>query len=405
MVIHQPQVTSCWFQTVSLTEWYNNNNNNNNLTTTISTTCSSSSSSDGVLPLIDLRSNIDQTKCPIIISPNHNNQQEQPLVVHLPWDSLMNGERSCELPPRNKMFAILFVWKSQSLLDDITNFFMSTKSKVTGQSRKPWKVSQVILIRQQQQFRNEALALGITPTSTHQQLSIRHSSNHDDDDSSFVFTPLSRLWGPDPLVQNCILPQLKQLLSTTTTTTTNDTTNFKYNIEVWDLGCGSGRDVCFLAEEMKHFWMNQKNNKSHHWYTKKNMLQDYGTNNHPFPFKFVGIDNHKGSAKRCIPLWKHRNVHDITDTKLLDLKKLPLVQNILQEYHHNHHHHDKNHDEYPLLVIYAIRFLNRKLIHYMVHSNMIESGTIFALSHFCKERDGSPWNFDHPKVCSYTRVW
>lgn len=47
-----------------------------------------------------------------------------------------------------------------------------------------------------------------------------------------------RLWAPDPLVANVLLPCLQQY-----------TVNAK-SLKVWDLGAGIGRDACFLAEAL-----------------------------------------------------------------------------------------------------------------------------------------------------------
>jgi len=80
------------------------------------------------------------------------------------------------------------------------------------------------------------------------------------------------------------------------------------------------------------------------------------------------------------------------------------------------------------MCLFAIRFLNRKLLSYVAESrstdepitnnntsfNTIHSpphplvlpvGTIFAMSHFCKPNEGASWNYDHPKESSVLNRW
>jgi hypothetical protein len=136
---------------------------------------------------------------------------------------------------------------------------------------------------------------------------------------------------------------------------------------VWDLGSGAGRDVCFLAEEAKSLSMDR--------------------------YKFVGIDNHKGSTTRCLPFWKHRQVEEYAEARNINLNKLPLVQSELENNN--------------IACLYAVRFWNAKLVSFLANDAELSRGTIFALSHFCKPYIGAPWEFDHPKVfkIEMNRCW
>lgn len=273
------------------------------------------------LPLIDLRSHAEyQTK---------RLQVNQRTIVHLPFEELQSGERSCELPPRNVQFAILV--PSHFLnLDSIKELFFGRKSKATQQSRKPWLVLQIIL--EHESLWSDAESLNII---TREAL----------DPSACQ----PRLWKPDVMVENILLPLLIEKFKTETCS----------NAKIWDLGSGAGRDVCFLAEELK------SNNLS--------------------KFTIVGFDNHKGSAARSNPFWNNRGVANATQSTLLNLQHVHLLHDAIQE-------------EENLVCLYAVRFLNRTMLRFLSTCNSIQVGCIFAMSHFCKETKDSEWNFDHPNV-------
>jgi hypothetical protein len=259
------------------------------------------------------------------------------VVVHLPLSTLLSGERSCELPPRNVPFAIL----TQEIdLDSAQAFFSATTSKTTQQSRKPWLVTKVLVTNDS--FWTEARERGLFHLETQ-----TASPNGND-----IFRPLPRLWKPDPMVMNVLWPLLKkQTLSLPTSVTHSE--------EVWDLGSGAGRDVCFLAEQSKAAKMNR--------------------------FKFVGIDNHKGSMKRCLPFWKYRQVEEYTEARNMNLNKVNIVREEL--------------NGRTVVCLYAVRFWNAKLVKFIANdTKQLQAGTLFAMSHFCKPYPGAPWNFDHPKV-------
>jgi len=109
------------------------------------------------LPMVDLRPSQEyEQKCisnssnGITASSHHCKR----VVVNLPLESLLNGERSFELPPRNIPFAILvpskYYTRNNSTLsidfDQILfEFFYATKSKATKKSRIRWNIPQILL--------------------------------------------------------------------------------------------------------------------------------------------------------------------------------------------------------------------------------------------------------------------
>ena len=215
--------------------------------------------------------------------------------------------------------------------------------------------------------------------------------------------PLPRLWRPDQLVSSGILPLLKDWMrnrcsKSFTSTDHSILTCCTHRQTVIDLGSGAGRDISYLAEEMLDFYHNSI-------LQQNNMEQNKPFQRH-FPFYFVGIDNHKGSAKRSIPLWKNRGVESVTSSHLLDLNKLNLVNDYFQKMNFIDDKSEKINS--TVVCLYAVRFLNRKLLSHIAnassrmeeaHSSLcLPVGTIVAISHFCKPTETAEWNFDHPKV-------
>jgi hypothetical protein len=259
-------------------------------------------------------------------------------VVNLPFDQLLSGDRSCELPPRDVNFAILI--PANVNMEEIERFFFATESSSTMQSRKPWLVKQ--MISESNEMWEFAKELGIYPNS--------------DEDTEHYF-PLPRLWKPDKMVENILAPLLIEKFI-----------RGEGEFKVWDLGSGSGRDVSFLAEQLKAIKVKTNSARS---------------------IQVVGFDCHKGSARRSLPLWKNRMVDDATQSKLVNLKKLDVLENKVQS-------------ENGLICLYAVRFLNRSLLEWIAMRALLTTGCIFAMSHFCKG-NGREWTWDHPKVSEICR--
>jgi hypothetical protein len=263
----------------------------------------------------------------------------------------MNGERSFELPPRNIPFAILvpskyYTRKKSTLSIDfdqiLFEFFYATKSKATQKSRIRWNITQILL--DDESLWADARRLGIL---------LQNDEHHEE---ATIF-PQPRLWEPDAMVRNYLLPLLEKEFSLGYAV--------KVPVEVWDLGCGSGRDICFLAESLIQY-----------------------------PIHFVGIDNHMGSASRCLPFWERRlfqqqNRSVRTVTKNINLNKVSSFQEYLTSA-----------SKRALKMIYCVRYINRKLFHTVANSSYLPRGFLFAVTHFCKETEGSKWDYEHPSVRS-----
>eukprot|EP00956_Cyclotella_meneghiniana_P004455 scaffold5481_cov47-Cyclotella_meneghiniana.AAC.1 len=364
------------------------------------------------LPLVDLRPNSSFDIQHLSYNANSSWDKNAPdtkvTIVNLPLSTLISGERSCELPPRHVEFAILIPHHDiPSFTNNVTSckihsLFFATKSKSTSQSRKPWLVRQVLL--EDDDFWEEAGRLGLLTVKV---------DDGDDVTNDTTFQRLPRLWKPDPMIQSDVLRLLKDGLQNNTTTCGSKGNNKQTSGVVLDLGSGAGRDICFLAEELKDYYYSSSNPRDH-----DSSLQ--------FPLQFIGIDNHKGSAKRCMPLWDHRGVSDVTQAVNMNLDKLNEVHDFLETSIISSQTNEETNQ--PILCICAIRYLNRKLFAHLAmstsaysHETSIDSnntnnqqqksrltlpkGTIIAISHFCKAHPSSQWNFDHPKESHVLDRW
>jgi len=405
-----------------------------------------------ILPLVDLRPYDDFDRRHLSLAQGDNDKHGEDddaavvpdiTVVNLPLSTLLSGERSCELPPRHVEFAILvprqFVQTfrdndEEGSLCSIHDLFFASRSKSTLQSRKPWLVRQVM-------FDGDSLWSEASEIGCVRCFDREGESGVRDRCGVFPYRSLPRLWKPDPLVCSDILPALKDWIldkrhprsaeridekstndNCVECVDTNGTVPEKSVGLVLDLGSGAGRDICFLAEELKQF--------------RHRLLRQATQENHSLrSIRFVGIDNHKGSAKRCLPLWKNRGVEDIAYPFLLDLKKLHLVRDHFMDASKLLQSKPLKNQRSDILCIFAIRYLNRKLLSYIANSEhtidevptiiqtqstakhskgvmqplppplFLPPGTIVAISHFCKSEEGASWNFDHPKESNVLDRW
>ncbi|KAL3758946.1 hypothetical protein ACHAWU_003017 [Discostella pseudostelligera] len=405
-----------------------------------------------VLPLVDLRSVDEYNERRIdtvhdgtlhegdeVDNDNNNSSGGGIIIVHLPLSTLLSGERSCELPPRNLDFAILIPREhAETFLDQyhggsscggddggekqctIHKLFFATHSEATMQSRKPWRVRQVLI---------DSDALWKEAENIKDLVVARRGGTSGGGDfgaegrRETPFRCLPRLWKPDPLISLFVLPYLKKW-TIDFDSRSNDLHGNNSSLRpttmglVWDLGCGSGRDICYVAEEIKEF-------------------RDRCNNNSSRALHFIGVDNHKGSAARCTPLWKNRDVEDVTSSICLDLNKLHLVRDFLMDPTKELLQLPPRTADCPpdIVCIYSIRFLNRKLLSYIANSRTIDEsvetlvsgtcqsttnrtysspqlshlvlplGAVIAISHFCKHHEGASWNFDHPKESNVLDRW
>ncbi len=408
------------YEEVTISQWWegfhdidiNKDDNGEGMTNNTSSSSSPPTGGQSPLPLVDLRCNVEYNHRHLNLmelAPTGSTSSltsRHTKVVHLPFHSLQSGERSCELPPRHVKFAILLpntinidggadshkdinadLSTSTSVPNissghqkytrqEIEELFFATMSKATAQTRKPWLVKQVIV--DSDALWEEAKEIGILDTSK----DVCASSNENNSDESNregrlrLARKLSRLWEPDRMVERVLLPLLQEkiqdFVEVASSPDTECSSSSTRQFTVWDLGSGAGRDVSFLAEELKSsLTLTQKDPSSSN-----------------IKLRVVGIDNHKGSARRCIPLWKNRFVDDVTESRLQNLNTIPKFKEHLQQ------------EKSGLVCLYAIRFLNRKLVEYIANdTEFVQTGCLFAMSHFCKEKDGE-WKWDHPKPSS-----
>ncbi|GAX11807.1 hypothetical protein FisN_7Lh192 [Fistulifera solaris] len=222
-------------------------------------------------------------------------------AVHIPPHDLPN--RLFELPPRQ---VPLFLW-----VDDETTNLLDVLYILQGTARKqkPWII--------------EAILRGDL-----------------DQKAWSVPKTLPRLWEPDSMVENILLPLLKESSNA---------------LEVWDLGAGVGRDVVFLAETLRDR-------------TIVAMDQRYVKQALPF-----------------LEFCQRRQVSQWTCCRAVRLDPISEFQSILEE------SWDK------VGCFYAVRFWNKVLFRCILDAApVLQNGTILAISHFGKATPDSDWPHIHP---------
>jgi hypothetical protein len=194
---------------------------------------------DQDLPLLDL--------LPTSLSSgllSYNNRLQQPSLIQGPLVSIPLSElreRSFELPPRNVEFAILV--EHHAAKTTALEFLVPSSDK--RQQQKPWKVIAVVLLDRKLQDSCQINQAGEKNIAAENESCAQSSS------SQFPFVPDARLWQPDPMVQSILLPVLFDKLNEITRTYSQSNITSPVCYEIWDLGAGSGRDACFLAEQLK----------------------------------------------------------------------------------------------------------------------------------------------------------
>jgi len=231
-----------------------------------------------------------------------------------------------------------------------------------------------------------------------------------------IHRPLPRLWEPDRMVQNVLLPLLKSQLQRLRCRSRRDNTF----LEIYDLGAGAGRDACFLAEELMSL-------------ERQNGMQQRQQRGTLFPlspppsrFRVVAVDQrYRGVHEREIrDFFRRRGVDGVADCRAVDMNDGNVLQNVFLE--SNDMTNDDNVDRALGVIkcLYAVRYCNVELLRELVRGVQqvddydkknggekaeatarrpcsavaaAEIGTIVAVCQFCKE-EGKSWNFDHPKV-------
>lgn len=410
-----------------------------------------------VLPLLDLRCDADYAQRRLVVPTSVSATATAPILVHIPWTQLSG--RAFELPPRHSAFGLLLPNCFQKLIsssnnavvdcpetrlrhdsdeDDVEDdaeleeawiflqrwfptlikrcssspsfsdqFVLDPQHLKQQQQHVPWNIPLVLLACDE--LWQDAKELGI--------LSEEHDDHYDQPpmkQEEERAVPQPRLWQPHPMIEHHLLPLLQSNMKQWEAVATRrdnynkaDTTYNSDTLEIWDLGSGAGRDVCFLAEAVL-------------------ASASSSTSSH-LPVVVCGIDHLQASASRCLPFWKRRQVESNTCHILLDLHNVAQVEHVWTERtarrnSSNGNGHGNNGNDKMIRSIvcccYAVRFYHRPLLEWLLHHvspsssssqahaeenrhEKIRSCTIpfvVAVSHFCKPSPEASWNFDHPKV-------
>jgi rhodanese-related sulfurtransferase len=236
--------------------------------------------------------------------------------------------------------------------------------------------------------------------------------------------PLPRLWSPDPMIEHILLPLLQAKVSllqqrttsnTTASSSISSTNHPQAVMEIWDIGSGLGRDICFLAEELLYSTNNivpvpqqSKADKSH-------------------VFRIVGYDQryrtntHTNETKQ---FWHRRHVDTVTNCCCTDLNTIQHAMDLRQllsaSQKHQQHPSTTITKKTYIGCIYAVRYWNKMFVQAIIDAGInntctddtdtdsfvdvssqsslvLERGTIVAISHFGKPTPDAVWNFPHPK--------
>ena len=482
----------------SVQEW-----NDINTATRTTTTASTSTTTTTIrkLPLLDLQ--------------NHTAFHRRHIhdSFHMPLATVK--QRSYELPPRQHAFAVMVpstaaaddniinnidysvdglvdkpgTNQEKAALQFVRDFFLclddddndnpenTTKQEKKRRAQKPWKVPLVILAGDVQNWKQAAdlglLVVSDIPERQPQlQGGIKDCNAHTNVSASIPFHPLPRLWQPDSMVQTVLLPLLAERLTrlstgggATQTRSTHhdhsDITKDDAGYEIWDLGAGSGRDVCFLAEELKavvtrtavatttmrpsfcvvgmdqryrRAWQTgpSKQTSDQNKNTKKRPLSPNHNNYHHYHHKEAEDDNNNGTKRpdasnkskileqqqhhpsegeeeECIQFWNRRRLKDVTRCASVQFGK-PSEGN--QHFHcfqqQQQQQQQQQKGKIRVLCLYMVRFWNQSLLEFLANhskndaydddTTVVESGTLVAVSQFAKPFAGAPWPFEHPKV-------
>jgi hypothetical protein len=349
------------------------------------------------------------------------------LVVHIPHNELTH--RRFELPPRHVPFAILvnpqldcmttrsnahsgatndsFLARILGLLSgdgsaveirsdhgnvSDHNVHESGKHQALRPNRLacPWNVA-AILLASDETWR-QARQSGV---------SVRQSDLNDTENEQqrVLFQPEPRLWSPDSMVEQVLLPLLVRMVLSTGDGVVNhenheQATAAARSVEIWDLGAGVGRDVCFLAEELAAaHWS--------HWRVVTSASP-------AMPFLIVGLDQRYRDVDQneAIEFWKRRRVESVTCCRCVDLNNVNMVESLLMAANLDGQQSNSpvsintNRNQCFVQCFYAVRYWNQPLFAMLVRAGLdrrLRCGTIVAIAQFGKPYANAPWPFPHPK--------
>ena len=272
------------------------------------------------------------------------------LAVSLPLGDLKS--RSFELPARCREFSVLVEEDGDedgnSSLCRAREFLLQPDRDASNEKRKfrPWNVKRIVVANKQ--FWQQAKELDLLNVEALTSSPIPGQK------------PQPRLWESDPMVVNKLLPLLRKHLQR----------DASYNLRVWDMASGAGRDAVFLAEELM-FALGGENRR----------------------VRVTALDQRYNNKQANVvrDFFARRGVGDISQVKKADLSKWGIMQRIMMR------GDDLHHSDFELRVLFCVRFFVRTFVNDLARCSHLEHGTIFAISHFCIAREGQSWQFDHPK--------
>jgi hypothetical protein len=342
--------------------------------------------------LLDVRSDEEHSQCHFL-NEDHLYIPDDPhqrclSVAHIPYSELKR--RRFELPPRQKPFAILLSiddeCKSpiepqqwiQDLLsghgDSSLHSFHAINDGASCSTRRrltqSWNVAALLNANDMELWRS-AKQCGVSVVMARSE----RLNGCRDSDHVQIHPPLPRLWSPDPMLEDVLLPLLQQTMQS----------NPDIFVEIWDCGSGIGRDVCFLAEELL--------------YWSRSRLSSSSTVDHDCRFRVVGWDQRyrDNHINDTVVFWKRRHVDAVASCQCVDFGRVSTVTELM--------------DILPMSTsgekwrstvycIYAVRYWNKPLFHSLVQAGrdgILPNGTIVAISQFGKSSVDATWDFPHPK--------
>lgn len=290
--------------------------------------------------------------------------------------------------------------------DDSTNSDLHQRKRKREFWQRPWKIEGLLAANDEENW-IQAQKMGFAR--------FEKLSPESFDSRVECGVPMPRLWEPDAMVRELLLPTIMQKIKYTETignsTVFTPADHAPTFLEIWDLGSGSGRDVCYLAEQIKYM-QTQKGKKM------------------SFNVKILAIDQRYRSKvnpgtsvsdrEECSRFWARRGVRDLIECFDINLMERTQFVELEERIQNTLGRRDASHEgSKTVLVIYAVRFWSRKFVEAFIcqKTDELASSTktpltiIFAISHFGKSSVNTSWNFEHPKerhntngsLCARTR--
>ena len=341
----------------------------------------------------------------------------QIVYVHIPFDEVVH--RKFELPPRQVPFAIVssFPEEDWSLhWENIQAMLSSSGSSNIKKSTTAKKGAATITSLDQNQSHHPSwnvMALLNANDETMWESAAAHIGDCNQNDivpnqnKSCTSLPLPRLWSPDPMIEHVLFPLLKEKL--------RSIRHRQEVMEIWDVGSGLGRDVCYLAEELMY-----SDNLSSSSSLQQGRSESQG---HESLFRIIGYDQryrHLDSTSDTMEFWNRRRVSNVTECYCCDLNHIQTdLESLLLRSNQGRcingettsTRETKKKTSF-IGCIYAVRYWNKAFFQMLVDAGcrnadddnnndygawVLETGTLIAISHFGKSSVDAKWDFPHPK--------